>query len=106
MAPLSSEDMLFCVMRKLIAHPAPVLPLHSYAGLVACRLFLGISEAAVTPGFVSLLSVRASRVLLSDRSFATIQILITGRFYTRKEQLSRTAIWFSVSRTIDSVLFR
>ncbi|KDN47008.1 MFS general substrate transporter [Tilletiaria anomala UBC 951] len=54
-----------------------VLALHAaafnYAGLVVCRLFLGIFEAAVTPGF----------------------IMITGRFYRRNEQVSRTAIWFS-----------
>lgn len=47
----------------------------NYAGLVACRLFLGIFEAALTPGF----------------------ILLTGRFYKSKEQIARTSIWFSMN---------
>ena len=75
--------------------------LYSYAALVTCRLFLGIFEAAVTPGFVSPLSfLRIASCHLADRSLSlpSAQILITGRFYTRKEQISRTALWFSVSR--------
>lgn len=48
---------------------------YNYAGLVACRLFLGIFEAALTPGF----------------------ILLTGRFYQAKEQIARTSIWFSMN---------
>lgn len=47
----------------------------NYPGLVACRLFLGIFEGALTPGF----------------------ILITGRFYKSKEQVARTSIWFSMN---------
>lgn len=46
---------------------------HDYAGLLAVRYFLGLFESAITPGL----------------------ILMTGRFYTRKEQMIRTAIWFS-----------
>lgn len=49
----------------------------NYAGLVACRLFLGIFEAALTPAF----------------------ILITGRFYRSKEQVARTSIWFMQNGT-------
>jgi ACS family allantoate permease-like MFS transporter len=44
----------------------------NYAGLVVCRLFLGIFEGALTPGF----------------------ILLTGRFYKSEEQVARTSIWF------------
>lgn len=47
----------------------------NYAGLVTCRLFLGIFEASLTPGF----------------------ILLTGRFYKSKEQIARTNIWFSMN---------
>jgi predicted MFS family arabinose efflux permease len=47
----------------------------NYAGLVVCRLFLGIFEASITPGF----------------------ILLTGRFYKSKEQIARTSIWFSMN---------
>lgn len=47
----------------------------NYASLVVCRLFLGIFESAITPGF----------------------ILITGRFYARREQVARTGIWFSMN---------
>ncbi|KAE8309957.1 MFS allantoate transporter [Aspergillus transmontanensis] len=45
----------------------------SFAGAIAIRLFLGVFEAAVTPGF----------------------ILITSQWYTKKEQGSRANIWFS-----------
>ena len=45
----------------------------NYAGAVAIRFFLGIFESAVTPGFA----------------------LFTSQWYTKKEQGSRTAIWFS-----------
>lgn len=60
--------MLFLWGATLILHAAAF----NYAGLVACRLFLGIFEGALTPGF----------------------ILVTGRFYKSKEQVSRTVIWF------------
>ncbi|WFD00019.1 hypothetical protein MYAM1_002765 [Malassezia yamatoensis] len=46
---------------------------HDYGGLLTIRFFLGLFEAAVTPGL----------------------ILMTGRFYTRKEQTVRTVVWFS-----------
>lgn len=56
-----------------------MLTLHAaafnYASLVACRLFLGILEAGLTPAF----------------------ILLTGRFYRRQEQVTRTSIWFSMN---------
>lgn len=56
-----------------------VLTLHAtaynYASIVACRLFLGILEAGITPAF----------------------ILLTGRFYRRQEQVARTGIWFSMN---------
>lgn len=45
----------------------------NFAGAVAIRFFLGVSEAAVTPGFA----------------------LFTSQWYTKAEQGSRTAIWFS-----------
>ena len=45
----------------------------NYAGAIAIRFFLGVFEAAVTPGFA----------------------LFTSQWYTKKEQGSRTAIWFS-----------
>ncbi|KAJ5896760.1 transporter [Penicillium subrubescens] len=45
----------------------------SFAGAIAIRLFLGVFEAAVTPGFA----------------------LITSQWYTKKEQGSRVNIWFS-----------
>ncbi|KAJ5725378.1 uncharacterized protein N7483_006735 [Penicillium malachiteum] len=44
----------------------------NYAGLVTCRFFLGIGEAAVAPGFG----------------------LITGMFYKREEQPARQGAWF------------
>ncbi|KAL2830983.1 MFS general substrate transporter [Aspergillus pseudoustus] len=44
----------------------------SFAGLLTARLFLGITEAAVAPGFS----------------------LITGMFYKTSEQPSRMALWF------------
>ncbi|KAJ5387025.1 transporter [Penicillium cosmopolitanum] len=45
----------------------------SYSGAIAIRLFLGVFEAAVTPGFA----------------------LLTSQWYTKKEQGSRVNIWFS-----------
>lgn len=44
----------------------------SFAGLMTQRFFLGVAEAAVAPGFA----------------------LITGMFYTRKEQPIRQGGWF------------
>lgn len=45
----------------------------NFSGAVAVRFFLGVFEAAVTPGFA----------------------LITSQWYTKAEQGTRTAIWFS-----------
>ena len=45
----------------------------NFAGAVAVRFFLGLFEAAVTPGFA----------------------LITSQWYTKREQGYRTGIWFS-----------
>lgn len=45
----------------------------NYAGAIVIRFFLGVFEAAVTPGFA----------------------LFTSQWYTKKEQGSRTSIWFS-----------
>ena len=45
----------------------------NFAGAVAVRFFLGVLEAAVTPGFA----------------------LITSQWYTKAEQGTRTGIWFS-----------
>ncbi|KIW78629.1 hypothetical protein Z517_08467 [Fonsecaea pedrosoi CBS 271.37] len=46
---------------------------HNFGGLMAARFFLGVGEAAVAPGFA----------------------LITGMFYTRKEQPLRQGAWFA-----------
>ncbi|WFD19856.1 hypothetical protein MCAP1_002096 [Malassezia caprae] len=48
---------------------------HSYSAFLAIRFFLGLMEAAITPSF----------------------ILMTGRFYTREEQVIRMNIWFSMN---------
>ncbi|KAL4399741.1 transmembrane transporter [Malassezia pachydermatis] len=48
---------------------------HTYGSFLAVRFFLGLFEAAITPSF----------------------ILLTGRFYTRKEQVIRMNIWFSMN---------
>jgi MFS transporter, ACS family, allantoate permease len=45
----------------------------NFSGAVAVRFMLGVCEAAVTPGFA----------------------LITSQWYTKKEQGTRTGIWFS-----------
>jgi MFS transporter, ACS family, allantoate permease len=45
----------------------------NFSGAVAIRFMLGVCEAAVTPGFA----------------------LITSQWYTKKEQGTRTGIWFS-----------
>ncbi|KAL2005382.1 hypothetical protein VTN00DRAFT_2593 [Thermoascus crustaceus] len=46
---------------------------HNFPGAVAIRFFLGVFEAAVTPGFA----------------------LLTSQWYTKNEQGSRVGIWFS-----------
>ena len=45
----------------------------NYSGAIAVRFFLGVFEAAVTPGFA----------------------LFTSQWYTKKEQGTRTGFWFS-----------
>ncbi|KAK4233458.1 putative MFS allantoate transporter [Achaetomium macrosporum] len=45
----------------------------NYSGAIAIRFFLGVFEAAVTPGFA----------------------LLTSQWYTKREQGSRVGIWFS-----------
>jgi len=45
----------------------------NFSGAVAIRFFLGVFEAAVTPGFA----------------------LFTSQWYTKKEQGTRTGVWFS-----------
>lgn len=47
--------------------------LTNYAGAIAVRFFLGVFEAAVTPGFA----------------------YFTSQWYTKREQGTRTGIWFS-----------
>ncbi|EXJ90893.1 hypothetical protein A1O1_03999 [Capronia coronata CBS 617.96] len=59
---------VFCWGGILMCHAA----CHSFAGLMATRFFLGVGEAAVAPGFA----------------------LITGMFYTRKEQPARQGAWW------------
>ncbi|KAF7561044.1 hypothetical protein G7046_g3099 [Stylonectria norvegica] len=46
----------------------------SYSGLLVCRFFLGVLEAAIVPAWV----------------------LFTSMFYTKEEQAFRVGIWFSV----------
>lgn len=46
----------------------------SYEGLLACRFFLGVFEAAIVPAWV----------------------LFTSQWYTKEEQAFRVGIWFSV----------
>ncbi|KAH7000504.1 major facilitator superfamily domain-containing protein [Ilyonectria destructans] len=46
----------------------------NYAGLLACRFFLGVLEAAIVPAWV----------------------LFTSQWYTKEEQAFRVGIWFSV----------
>ncbi|PWN31097.1 MFS general substrate transporter [Jaminaea rosea] len=46
---------------------------HDYSGILAARFFLGFFEAAIVPAF----------------------IILVGRAYTKKETISRTAIWYS-----------
>lgn len=52
----------------LLCHAAAT----NFGGLFACRVFLGICEGAITPGF----------------------LLVTSMFYTRQEQSQRVGYWF------------
>ncbi|KAJ4260445.1 Allantoate permease [Fusarium torreyae] len=47
---------------------------HNFGGLLACRFFLGVLEAAIVPAWV----------------------LFTSQWYTKEEQAFRVGIWFSV----------
>lgn len=51
----------------LLCHAAAT----NFAGLFACRAFLGICEGAITPGF----------------------LIVTSMFYTRQEQTQRVGYW-------------
>ena len=52
----------------------------SFAGAVAIRFLLGVTESAVTPGFA----------------------LITSQWYTKREQGLRTGIWYvSLEKTLQ-----
>ncbi len=58
----------------LLCHAAAT----SFGGLFACRVFLGICEGAITPGF----------------------LIVTSMFYTRQEQSQRVGYWcMSIYRT-------
>lgn len=50
----------------------------NFGGLFACRVFLGICEGAITPGFM----------------------LVTSMFYTRQEQSQRVGYWCTSSRDL------
>ncbi|KAI0072273.1 MFS general substrate transporter [Panus rudis PR-1116 ss-1] len=52
----------------LLCHAAAT----NFGGLFACRVFLGICEGAITPGFM----------------------IVTSMFYTRQEQSQRVGYWF------------
>ena len=53
----------------------------NFGGAVAIRFFLGVFEAAVTPGFA----------------------LFTSQWYTKKEQGARTGFWFSFNGQVTSL---
>lgn len=64
----------------------------NFGGAVAIRLFLGVCEASVTPGFALLTSQ------VCQCQYRRSQYILIGRlnqWYTRKEQGNRTGIWFS-----------
>lgn len=63
---------------------------NNFGGAVAIRFFLGVFEAAVTPGFALLTSQVCPRLymILDDTTNPT-------QWYTKKEQGSRVNIWFS-----------
>ncbi|KAF2195419.1 membrane transporter [Zopfia rhizophila CBS 207.26] len=71
MLPLGKYSAFNIVMWGLVL--ASFAAVENYAGALAIRFFLGVFEAAVTPGFA----------------------LFTSQWYTKKEQGTRTAIWFS-----------
>ena len=69
--PLAKYSAICVVMWGLAL--ALFVTVSDYRGAMAVRFFLGVFEAAVTPGFA----------------------LFTSQWYTKKEQGTRTAIWFS-----------
>ncbi|KAF3035115.1 hypothetical protein E8E12_005159 [Didymella heteroderae] len=71
MLPLGKYSAFNIIMWGLVL--ACFAAVENYAGAIAIRFFLGVFESAVTPGFA----------------------LFTSQWYTKKEQGSRTAIWFS-----------
>ena len=70
---------------------------NNFGGAVAVRFFLGVCEAAVTPGFVCVLMGRTLPLSfpLANLSTHHFQALITSQWYTKKEQGTRVGIWFS-----------
>ena len=70
--PLSINIFVWAV--ALLCHAAA----DSFGGLFACRVFLGICEGAITPGF----------------------LLVTAMFYTRQEQSQRVGYWCKYSISI------
>lgn len=64
---------LSCIMMVWGVVVASHAGCHNYHGLLGVRFCLGLLESAVSPSL----------------------ILMTGRFYTRAEQMNRTFIWFS-----------
>ncbi|KAF1963481.1 membrane transporter [Byssothecium circinans] len=71
MLPLGKYSAFNIIMWGMVL--ACFAAVENYAGAIAIRFFLGVFEAAVTPGFA----------------------LFTSQWYTRKEQGTRTSIWFS-----------
>lgn len=67
-----SRYVAFCIVFWAVALGAHAA-CKNYSQLVAVRFLLGWFEAALTPAF----------------------ILLTGRFYTKQEQVTRTSIWFA-----------
>lgn len=65
--PNFSSFNIFVWAVALMCHAAA----KSFGELFACRVFLGICEGAITPGF----------------------LLVTSMFYTRKEQSQRVGYW-------------
>lgn len=64
----------------------------NFAGAVAVRFFLGVFEAAVTPGFALLTSQWWVSSILADVVVADAD---ERRRYTKREQGFRTGLWFS-----------
>ncbi|KAI4170896.1 MAG: hypothetical protein LQ343_004660 [Gyalolechia ehrenbergii] len=63
----------------------------NYSGALAVRFFLGVFEAAVTPGF----ALFTSQVIYPRPELLPWLILADQQWYTKKEQGTRVGIWFS-----------